>query len=410
MPIYSYKGYDAASGANRKGKIEAESERSARTRLKSKMKIIVAEIKEEATTKSSKSNNAVFSNIFGPKVSVKELAVMVRQFAVLQRAHVPLDESLKALVSQVENPELSKVLAQVKDSVSEGKSLADSSAKFPGVFNRLYVNMVRAGESSGNLGTVLTRLSEFLEYQVKVGQEIVAALTYPIIMITGAIGVVAYLFISVVPKLAKVFDSLRVPMPWYSKLMIDISDALGNYWYVVLTIVVLGYVIFKKWVGTDKGRRKMDRILLKLPLFGPVLTRISISRFTKTLSTLLSSGVPIVQALDITKNVVTNSVISDVIEQAKIDVQEGKSLASCISGHDSFPGLVTHMIATGEATGELEGMLVHVAEAYEAEVQSKISSMISLIEPLMLMVMFGIVMIVVGAMMIPMLNVMSQIR
>ena len=151
-------------------------------------------------------------------------------------------------------------------------------------------------------------------------------------------------------------------------------------------------------------------ILLKLPLFGPVLTRVAISRFTKTLSTLLSSGVPIVQSLDITKNVVSNSVIAEVIELAKVEVQEGKSLASTISGNEAFPGLVTHMIATGEATGQLEQMLVHVAEAYEAEVQSKITSMISLIEPLMLVLMFGIVLIVVGGMMLPMLNVMSQIR
>lgn len=406
MPMYSYKGYDVQTGAARKGKVEADSERSARQKLKQKQKIIVAEIKEELPEKRTKDKQSLFT----PKVSVSELSIMVRQFATLQEAHVPLDESLKALVSQVENPVLRNTLAAVKDEVSEGKSLAESSSHFPGVFNRLYVNMVRAGESSGTLGTVLVRLADFLEYQVKVKGQIVSAVTYPAIMIVSSSALVGYLFVSVVPSLTKVFENLKVTLPWYTKALIKISETLQAYWYILVALLILGVLSFRRWVATPAGRRKFDEFLLNLPLFGGIFMRTSISRFTKTLSTLLASGVPIIQALDITKNVVTNSVIAEVLEQAKIEVQEGKSLAACIDRSGRFPGLVVHMIATGEKTGQLEEMLIHVSNAYDAEVERKIETMISLIEPLMMIIMFGIAGVVIAAMMLPMLSVMNQLR
>ncbi len=406
MPLYAYKGYDVQTGAARKGKVEADSERSARQKLKQKQKIVVAEIKEEVAETSAKAAKSLFT----PKVTIGELSVMVRQFATLQEAHVPLDESLRALVSQVENPVLRNTLAAVKDEVSEGKSLADASSHYPGVFNRLYVNMVRAGESSGTLGTVLVRLADFLEYQVKVRGQITSAVTYPAIMIVSSSALVGYLFVSVVPSLQKVFENLKVTLPWYTAVLINISESLQKYWYFFAALTVLGVLWFRRWVASTAGRRKFDEILLRLPLFGGIFMRSSISRFTKTLSTLLASGVPIIQALDITKNVVTNTIIAEVLEQAKIEVQEGKSLAACIDRSGRFPGLVVHMIATGEKTGQLEEMLVHVSNAYDAEVERKIETMISLIEPLMMIVMFGIAGVVIAAMMLPMLSVMNQLR
>lgn len=406
MPIYSYKGYDIATGAVKKGKVEADSERSAKQKIKLKLKVIPSEVKEEVANSGAKGK----SGIFAQKVGLAELQVMVRQFAVLQSAHVPLDESLKALSSQVENPVLRNTISSVKDLVSEGKSLADASATFPGVFNRLYVNMVRAGESSGTLGTVLIRLADFLEYQIKVRGQVISAITYPAIMIVSSSGLVVYLFVSVVPSLTKVFDSLKVTLPWYTKMLIGISDSMQRYWYLIVGLMVGGFFGFNAWLRTEAGRMKFDELSLKAPLFGSIILRLSISRFTKTLSTLLSSGVPIIQALEITKNIVTNSVISGVIEQAKIEVQEGKSLAACIERSGRFPGLVVHMIATGEKTGQLEEMLVHVSNAYDAEVERKITTMISLIEPLMMLVMFGIAGVVIAAMMLPMLSVMNQMR
>jgi general secretion pathway protein F len=408
MPIFSYKGFDAQTGADIKGKIDAESERAARTTLRQKRKIIVAQLKEEKPNSSSKSSQSF--SLFQQKVGLSELCVMVRQFATLQGAHVPLDESLKALVSQSENSALRNTLSAIKDSVSEGKSLADASAAFPGIFNRLYVNMVRAGESSGTLSTVLQRLADFLEYQVQVRGKVMQAMIYPAIMIFASLSIIAFLLVVIVPKLKKVFDSLRVTVPWYTEAMISFSNFAQNYWYVFIVGFALSYFIFKAWISSAKGRRSWDSFMLRAPLFGPVMLMVSVSRFTKTLSTLLSSGVNLIPALEITKNVVNNVILSEVIEQAKIEVQEGNSLASCISRSGVFPGLVTHMIATGERTGELEQMLAHVARAYDIEVEQKIAKMISLIEPIMMLLLMVIAVTVIVGMVMPMMDVMKQVR
>ena len=210
MPIYSYKGYDAKSGANRKGKVEADTEKAAKQLVKQRDKVIVAEIKEEAAANKKGESVSLLSQLRGPSVSINELAVMVRQFATLQNAHVPLDECIKALVSQMENPVLRGTLSSaVKDSISEGKSLADASREYPGIFNKLYVNMVRAGESSGTLGTVLERLADFMEYQVKVRGQIMQAMMYPLIMIIASVVIIIGMLVFMVPKLAKVFASMK---------------------------------------------------------------------------------------------------------------------------------------------------------------------------------------------------------
>ncbi len=297
MPIYSYKGYDVATGANRKGKVEAENPKSARTRLKSKEKVIVSELKEETGVRKGKKGSSLFSK----KVSLSELSIMTRQFATLQSAHIPLDESLKALTQQVDNPVLQNTLSSLKDAVSEGISLADAVKAHPTVFNRLYVNMVRAGESSGNLEVVLSRLADFLEAQNTTRGQVMSAITYPALMLAASGSIILFLFVKIVPGLMKVFDSLRVTIPWYTKLSIGISNAMQHYWMLGLIMGLGAYYWFKRWVGNPKGRRKFDEMTLQAPLFGPIIMRMMVSRFTKTLATLLNSGVPIIQALDITK-------------------------------------------------------------------------------------------------------------
>jgi general secretion pathway protein F len=407
MPMFSYKGYEAATGANVKGRIDADSERSARATLRQRQKIIVAEIKEEKGTSNKKGGGLSLTN---RGVSLAELSVMVRQFATLQGAYVPVDESLKALISQVENDSLRRTLSSVKDSVSEGKSLADASAVFPNIFNKLYVNMVKAGESSGTLGLVLERLADFMEYQVAVRGKIVQAMVYPSIMIVASSGIVVFLLVVIVPKLSKVFQSMRVTIPWYTEVLIGFSSFLRDYWFIPPVLGMLAFFLGRSWLATDKGRRKFDQWLISAPVIGPVFLMIAVSRFTKTLSTLLSSGVPIIAALDITKNVVNNMVLTDVLEQAKIEVQEGNSLASCINKSGVFPGLVTHMIATGEKTGEMTSMLAHVAKAYDAEVERKISKMVTLIEPIMMMFLMMIAVSVIFGMIMPMMDIMKQIK
>ncbi|MBC7660651.1 MAG: type II secretion system F family protein [Chitinophagaceae bacterium] len=411
MPLYSYKGYDSKTGANVKGRIDAESERTARQTLRTRNKIIVAELKEEKTSSSSGGRKPGFNLSFLEQgVSLDEMSNMVRQFSTLQGAHVPLDESLKALANQTENPTLRNVLSSVKDLVSEGKSLADSSAAFPKVFNKLYVNMVKAGESSGNLAVVLERLSGFMEYQVAIRGKIVQALVYPSVMIVASLGVVVFLLVVIVPKLTKVFTSMRVEIPWYTDWLIKFSTFLQSYWFLPPILAAGAAYGFSRWIATDDGRKKFDSILLKAPVIGPVFMMLAVSRFTRTLSTLLASGVPIIAALDITKNVVNNRVLAAVLEQAKIEVQEGNSLAACISKSGVFPSLVTHMISTGEKTGELTTMLAHVAKSYDAEVERKIAKMISLIEPIMMIFLMIIAVTVIVAMVLPMMNIMKQIK
>ncbi len=408
MPIFIYKGYDIVTGANRKGKIDAESLRTAKQILRTREKVMASDLREEINL--AKSDKKSTFSLKGKSVSLVDLAVMTRQFATLQQAHVPLDECLKALTEQVENVVLRNTLSGLKEAVSEGKSMGDAMAGYPAIFNRLYINMVKAGESSGSLGLVLERLADFIEYEVAVRGRIFSAMTYPAVMITASMGIIAYLFVSVVPKLEKVFTSLKVVLPWYSKMLIGISKTLQNQWYFVLLGSAGVFFLVRAWYRSAAGRRRVDAISLKLPIFGGVVVRTNVSKFTKTLSTLLSSGVPIITALEITKNVISNQLIAQVIEDAKKAVQEGDSLWSTIERSHRFPPLVTHMIRTGEKTGELEQMLKHVAEAYDAEVERKIDAMISLIEPLMIIVMAGIIVVVVLAMLIPMLSVMNQVR
>lgn len=405
MPLFIYKGYELSTGAARKGKVEADNPKAARQKLRTKDKIIVSELREEVSITKEKGVIKVKG-----RVKLGDLSVMTRQFATLQTANVPLDESLKALTGQVENTVLRNALAAVKDLVSEGKSLAEAMGSFPNIFDRLYVNMVKAGESSGSLGVVLERLADFQEYQVEVRGKIFSALAYPTLMILASFGIIIYLFVSVVPKLQKVFISLKVALPWYTEGLITISEFLQTRWYIVVAVVGAIYYLFKLWYASDAGRESFDKMALKAPLFGGIVLRVNVSKFTKTLSTLLGSGVPIITALEITKNVIGNRPIADAVAKAKQSVQEGESLAATIEKTEVFPPLVTHMIRTGEKTGQLEEMLKHVAAAYDTEVERKIESLLSLIEPLMIILMGGIVVMVVIAMLVPMLSIMNQIR
>lgn len=403
MVLYNYKGYDALSGNPKKGTVDAETPRSARAKLR-RDKIIISKL-EEASAPSKQQ-----SSLFSRRISLLDLAVMTRQFATLQNAQVPLDESLAALTSQVDNIELRNVMSGVRDDISEGKPLATALLAYPKVFNRLYVNMVEAGESSGKMGLVLERLADYLEYQVEIKGKIFSALSYPAIMIAASLAIIAYLFISVVPGLQKVFNSLKVTLPWYTEKLISFSEFLQAHWVMILIATGVSIFLLRQWSKSTTGGRRVDLWALTLPILGSLIVRINVSKFTKTLSTLLNSGVPIIAALEITKNTIANSVIAGILDDAKTSVQEGDSLGNCIERSDHFPPLVTHMIRTGEKTGDLEGMLSHVAQAYDSEVERKIESLIALIEPLMIIVMACVASVVIIALLVPMLSVMSSVR
>jgi len=406
MPVYRYKGYDSKSGAARKGTVEAESQKAARQKLKTRDKILVSELTEEVALAKLKKSQP----LFGGGVKTTDVAIMTRQFATLQVAHLPLDETLKALTNQVENEVLRNALNNVKEQISEGKSLHEALGSFPSIFDRLYVNMVKAGEASGTLGLVLTRVADFIEYQVKIRGQIMGAMMYPAVMICAMGAITAIMFVSVVPKMQVVFKSMKVVLPWYTKALIGLSELIQTQWYLIFAGVALIVYLARKWYASPEGRRTFDKNSLKFPIFGGIVMRVNVSRFTKTLSTLLSSGVPILGALEITRNIIANTQISEALEQARIAVQEGQSLGQSIEKSQLFPPLVTYMIMTGEKTGQLEEMLGHVSVAYDAEVERKVEGMIGLIEPLMIIFMTVGGAGILGALMVPMLSIMNQMR
>jgi general secretion pathway protein F len=253
-------------------------------------------------------------------------------------------------------------------------------------------------------------VADFIEYQVKIQGEIKAAMAYPTIMICAMLGITGLMFIAVVPKMQAIFKSMKVVLPWYTKALIGLSEFLQTQWYLIIAGLALAVYLGRKWYASPSGRRTFDKNALIMPFFGGIVMRINVSRFTKTLSTLLASGVPILGALEITKNIISNTLISEALEQARIAVQEGQSLGQSIEKSQLFPPLVTYMIMTGEKTGNLEEMLGHVAVAYDAEVERKVQATIGLIEPLMVIFMTLGGAGILGALMVPMLSIMNQIR
>ncbi|MBI4043168.1 MAG: type II secretion system inner membrane protein GspF [Deltaproteobacteria bacterium] len=401
MPLFEYKGLDQ-KGRAIKGTLDADSERAVRAKLKTQG-IYPTEIAEKTTAETARLGRRTFK-LFGDRIKVQDISLMTRQLSTLIRAHVPLVEGLNALSEQVENNRLRLILTEVRDRVNEGSSLADALAKHPKVFSGLYVNMIRAGESSGTLDVVSGRLSEFMEKQVALKNKVVGTMTYPVIMMGVGLLVLTALFVFVIPQITSVFKELGQALPLPTVILIKISDFVRGYWHLLLLMIGTFVWFFQRYIRTEKGKLWFDRKKLTLPIFGHLTRMIAISRFTRTLSTLLSSGVTLITAMDICKFIVNNEQLKRVVEEAKASITEGQSIAGPLKKSGEFPPLVTHMIAIGEKTGELEEMLVHVAEAYESQIESIIASLTSLLEPVMIVTMGLVVGVIVMAIMLPMLQ------
>lgn len=388
MAVYEWRGIAGASGKEVKGVRDAENVRALRTLLR-KDGVILTQALEEHEAKKKNAREVDFARYFR-RVSTLEVAMMTRQLATLLRSGVPLVESMSALIDQLENPELKNALTQTRDKVNEGSSLADALKLHPKVFDNLFVNMVAAGEASGTLEVVLTRLAEFLESQSKLKNKVGAALAYPFFMSLMSFVTVAIMMIVVVPKVTSIFDDFQQALPWYTRLLIFTSDVFTGYWW--LLIMMIGGAIYgwRRWVATTEGRAKWDRWLLGVPLFGKLLLMVAVSRFARTLSTLLKSGVPILHAMEITRNVLGNVELMRVVEEAAGSIREGESIAVPLKRSGRFPPIVTHMIAIGERSGQLEEMLENVALAYDNQIETRVATMTSLLEPAMIVIMGGI--------------------
>lgn len=401
MAVFSYKGMDAA-GKKVSGIIDSDNLKTARQKLR-KLKIFPTEVNEGSSGVKAISGGFDLRR-FTQKVKVTDVANMTRQLSTLLNANVPLVDSLSAVVEQIENPKLKSAISEVKEKVKEGGRLADSMRAYPDMFGDLYLNMVAAGEVSGALDTVLARLADFTESQAKLQSKVKGALTYPLVMAVVGLALMGFLLVFVVPKIVKIFEDTKATLPLPTKILIGISHFVAGYWYIIIVVGVGLYIGIKKWKATPKGRLWFDGMSLKVPIFGEMFRMIAISRFCRTLSTLTSSGVQLMQSLEIVKGIVNNVVLEQVIEDTRNSVKEGESIAEPLRKSGQFPPLVTHMIRIGEKTGSLESMLERVADNYEDQVDTKVSTLTTLLEPLMIVVMGGVVSAIVLSILLPILK------
>jgi len=415
MPVFEYKAFDGAGKADT-GIIDADNPKVARSRLR-KQGLFPTEVFEQTKSSGASRGTGLNREIDFAKyfqwISARDISTSTKQLSVLLGASVPMAESLSALVDQTEKQKLKVVLSEIKEDVVEGATLADSLQKHPSVFQPLYVQMVRAGERSGSLDVVLRRLSTFTEGQVKLQGQILGALAYPVLMsIVGGLMMMG-LFIGVVPQIRGILDGLggEDALPLVSRMVFFIGDMLTTPWILVpVTLVGLAVIGFRRWSGTEIGRSWVDLAKLKIPVVGRLNRMVAVSRFCRTLATLMSSGVPIVSALHIVRDVIGNVVLADVVEKAAANIQEGQSIARPLRVSGQFPPMVVHMISVGERTGELEAMLVSVADAYDDEVESAMTALTSIFAPLLILVIAGMVFFVALGLLLPLRNMSSMIH
>ncbi|MBI3805072.1 MAG: type II secretion system inner membrane protein GspF [Nitrospirae bacterium] len=403
MAIYEYKGLDL-QGKNKAGVVDADNPRMARAKLR-KSGIFPVEIAQtqQAATGLSK---PVFT--FSERVALPETAVMTRQLSTLLSAGISLMEALGALTEQVEKPVAKKIWIDVREGVKEGVSFADALARHPKVFSPLYRQMVRAGEASGTLDRILVRLADHLENQVRLRNKLFSILTYPALMLVVSALILVFLISFVVPRVTAIFADLNQALPLPTVILLGLSNFLRSYGWLLIGLGVIIGMMYRRHLRTAGCREQYDRFILRVPLVGRVARMVAISRFTRTLATLLASGVPLLISLEIVQQVVGNKVLEEAIQGARGNIREGQSIADPLKRSGLFPPLVTHMIAIGEKSGELEGMLQKVSEAYDNEVETVVTGMTSLLAPLMILGMGAVVLFIVLAILLPIFEV-SQI-
>jgi len=405
MPVYEYIAVDA-KGKRTKGTLDAESARAARQRLR-RDKLFPTLLQESSHTGGEKKKNA-FEQLFKlERVRTQDLSVATRQLATLVGAGLPLVTALNALAEQTDSLLLKRHLVNVRENVEEGRSLAKSLAEFPKTFPRLYVNLVAAGEASGTLDVVLEKLADYLERQMRLRRKVRSALTYPVVMLFVCGAVIVGLLVGVIPKIVDIFLKQGATLPLPTQIMLGISGFLIDYWLLLLFLIILGVYLAIRFYKSPKGRERTDRGLLKMPIFAPIYTKVVTARVAGTLGTLLASGVGLLRALDITKNVVGNVHAVALIENSQEGVREGRSLAQEFMRGKVFPVMLSRMIAVGEQSGTLDTMLLKAASAYEEDVESSLEGLTSLLEPLLMIVVGMIVLMIVISVLLPMADLIN---
>jgi general secretion pathway protein F len=403
MAVFEFRGVDGATGKQVRGVRDAENAKVLRAALR-RDGILLTLAHEEAAGGKAKSSREVDLFKYFRRISGADIAVLTRQLATLVRAGIPLVDSIGALVDQIEKEELKRVLTVVREKLNEGTSFAKTLEQHPKAFPPIFVNMVAAGEASGTLEQVLERLADFMESQARLRSKVSAALAYPALMAIIGTLLISVLMVAVVPKVTAIFESLDRALPWYTQVLIGVSNFLAGYWWLFGTMVGGGVWYFRRWKKTTDGRMRWDSICLKTPVFGRLLRMLAVARFSKTLATLLSAGVPLLKAMEIVKNVLDNALLEKVVQEAAGSIREGESIAEPLRRSGQFPPIVTHMISVGEKSGQLEQMLESVAESYDAQVETNVQALTSLLEPLMIVVMGGAVGFIAFAIMMPLIQ------
>jgi len=408
MPVYEYVALNQ-NGRTVKGTLDAESVRAARQRLRGQG-IHPTDIKESEVLRIESKTRDIKRFFKSDRVSAAQRAVATRQLATLVGAGLPLVAALQALSEQTESEVLKRVLVRVREEVEQGSSLARAMGGFPKVFPRLYVNLVTSGEASGKLDSVLQNLADHLEAQMELRRRVYAALAYPVLMLFICGLVIIALLTYVVPKIVEIFERQNLVLPLPTRLTLALSSFLVNYWYVIILLAVLSVWLFVFYYRQPEGRKRVDGLLLRLPIYGRLYLKISTARVARTLSTLLSSGVELLTALNISKNIAANVLLVEALEKARDGVREGRSLAGELSRAGVFPVMLCHMIAVGEKSGELETMLERASKAYENEVNAALSGLTALLEPIMMILVGIIVLCIMISVLLPMTDMIGKVR
>ena len=400
MPVFVWKGRTMA-GESQAGEIEVARQEEAIEQLRKK-RILVTSVRP-------KSSGFRLPNIGGPGVSTKDLAIFTRQFATMISAGLPLVQCLDILAKQSSKPSFGTIIGDVTREVEAGSTLSDSLGKHKAVFDDLFRNMVAAGEAGGVLDEILLRLANYIEKADALKRKIQSAMVYPAVVLTVALGATAFMLIFIIPTFAKMFTDFGGELPLPTRIVLGLSNFLKGFWWVIVLIGVGIGVAFNWYYAREDGKRVVDGVMLKFPVLGDVLLKGAVARFTRTLGTLIASGVPILGGLEITARTAGNKVIAEAIMTARASIREGETVAAPLKTSGVFPPMVVQMISVGEQTGALDEMLTKIAVFYEAEVDTAVDTLTSIIEPVMIVVMGGIVGGMVVAMYLPMFKLISVV-
>ncbi len=410
MAVYEYKAIIKSTGKKTRGVIDAESASQARQKLRDQ-ELYPTDITEDTSGAGAMTASSIgrrFSSGQG-RVSLRDIALMTRQLAVLLRAGMPVLEALNALLDQTSRPKLRTTIYEVRDKVNSGRSLGDALSEHPKVFSDLFVNMVRAGEASGTLEQVLLRLADILERQSKLRSQIMSTLAYPVFMGFFALGIIVFLVMVIVPRITRMFERQGTDLPGLTRALIAFSDWAGAYWWAVLLFFALLYLLWRLWVSREQGRNKWDKLKLSFPLYGPLHLKLVCARFARTMGTMLQSGLMMLPALEVVNAILGNSFIQNCMDDVKVGVRRGRDLAQPLKETGLFPPMMIHMIELGQRSGEIEDMLLQIADTFDEDVRLTIDALVALIEPLIIIVMGLVVGLLVLAILLPIFQLSTTI-